>query len=193
MVFFSKAPSIIILKEPVGLRDWLVVVIAFSGIILFFVEQLSANGMLGNVLALFSGLLCALNMVFLRLLSLKSKKIVQFDASLVPLVTVLVGNLVATFLCAPSYGAFGQTSSFTFLVIALLGVFQLGLPFALFSIGIGGISALHAIIYATLEAVLNPIWVILWIGEQPSLYTMLGGGVILLTVIVYAIWNGKSK
>ncbi|KAF0222791.1 MAG: hypothetical protein FD179_1882, partial [Erysipelotrichaceae bacterium] len=46
-------------------------------------------------------------------------------------------------------------------------------------------SATTASIIATLEPILNPIWVFLVIGELPKPLALVGGGIVLLTVLIY--------
>jgi drug/metabolite transporter (DMT)-like permease len=49
------------------------------------------------------------------------------------------------------------------------------------------LSATGAVVTGTLEAVLNPIWVFLGIGERPSAWALLGGGLILGTIVWYSL------
>jgi drug/metabolite transporter (DMT)-like permease len=68
------------------------------------------------------------------------------------------------------------------LTLALMGVVQLGIPYFLFSKGLETISLQEASLIVLIEPVLNPVWVALVVGEMPAPATMVGGGVILLSL-----------
>ena len=66
--------------------------------------------------------------------------------------------------------------------LAVMGVVQLGIPYFLFSKGLETVSLQEASLIVLIEPVLNPIWVALVVGEVPSVATLIGGGVILLSL-----------
>jgi drug/metabolite transporter (DMT)-like permease len=68
-----------------------------------------------------------------------------------------------------------------------LGILQLGVAYFLFNAGMRHLSATAAVVTATLEAVLNPVWVFLGMGERPSAFALLGGTVILVTIVWYSL------
>ena len=57
----------------------------------------------------------------------------------------------------------------------MLGIIQVGLSYILYSLAIEHLSALDGIILPVVEPLLNPVWVALTIGEQPSKFAILGG------------------
>ena len=65
------------------------------------------------------------------------------------------------------------------LALLYLGMFQLGVSWMLFTAGMRYLSATAAIITCMLEAVFNPVWVFLGIGERPSGFALLGGALVL--------------
>ena len=60
-----------------------------------------------------------------------------------------------------------------------MGVVQLGIPYFLFSKGLETVSLQEASLIVLIEPVLNPVWVVLVVGEVPSLAPLAGGGIIL--------------
>jgi len=78
------------------------------------------------------------------------------------------------------------------LIILYLGVFQIGLSFVFFSAAIKHIPALEATLISTLEPVLNPIWVFLFIGEQPGLFALIGGLIVLCGVALNAVSSARA-
>ena len=71
--------------------------------------------------------------------------------------------------------------------MALLGVFQLGLSYALYSALIRSVTALEAILIPVLEPLLNPLWVAIFAGEKPTFWTFAGGAVVIGAVTVRSL------
>ena len=164
-----------LLKEKTTKYDWLTVAVVMGGMALFFVEGLSTQGLLGNVCAVLSGITYAFFVIFMRM---------QKDGS--PLESTLLGNIITAiigipflFLSAPS------TSGWIFLLI--LGVFQLGIPYVLYSAGIKKATALEAVLIAIVEPILNPVLVFLVLGEVPGLYALIGGAIVLVSITLKCV------
>jgi drug/metabolite transporter (DMT)-like permease len=70
--------------------------------------------------------------------------------------------------------------------VALLafGVIQMALPYVLFARGLREIGTAEAGLIALVEPILNPIWVVLCVGERPAFPTLVGG-VFLLSGLAY--------
>jgi drug/metabolite transporter (DMT)-like permease len=64
-------------------------------------------------------------------------------------------------------------------LILYLGIFQLGLAYALFARGLRDVPAVEASLLVLLEPVLNPIWTFLLAGERPGPWALAGGALIL--------------
>ncbi len=77
-------------------------------------------------------------------------------------------------------------------MVAFLGILQIGIPYILFTRGIKFVRALDASLIAMLEPVLNPVWVFLFVGESPSLYTVTGGLIILAAVALQSVFTTRS-
>lgn len=67
-------------------------------------------------------------------------------------------------------------------ILVAFGVVQMAIPYALFARGLREIDAPEATLIALLEPVLNPIWVVLVIGEWPARATLIGGAFLLAGV-----------
>ena len=74
-----------------------------------------------------------------------------------------------------------------------MGIFQLGFGYILFALGIKQTQATTASIIATLEPVLNPIWVFLVLGEKPTILALIGASIVLITVMIYNFIVTKSN
>lgn len=162
-----------ILRERVRWEQWASFPFVGLGMALLFMDKIGGGRLLGNVLAVLSGLAFSFCFVFLRM---------QKDASplesmlLAHWFTVAIGAGVSLFLPAPvlTWKAAGA--------IAVLGVFQIGAAAILFSYAIKRISAVSANLVAVIEPVFNPVWVFLALGERPGLTAIAGGAIIIAAV-----------
>lgn len=162
------------LKEKARTGDWLTIVVVLGGMALFFLDKVDFSGTLGNLAGISSGVTFALMTLFLRK---------QKDAS--PLASLFLGNLIAAAvgLC------FVRTplpQPADWLIMAVLGVVQLGLPYFLLTRAIRHVTAMEACLIPMLEPILNPLWVLLVIGERPGPFALIGGAVVLAGVTARA-------
>jgi drug/metabolite transporter (DMT)-like permease len=68
------------------------------------------------------------------------------------------------------------------LALLFLGVFQIGFAYAFFVKGLQHVTATQASLTGMLEPVANPIWVLLFLGERPSIYAIAGGAIVLAAI-----------
>jgi drug/metabolite transporter (DMT)-like permease len=160
--------------------DWASMVIIFFGMLLFFGDKLSLNGLYGNLLAVLSGITLALLTVSMR---------AQKNGS--PAESILLANIFTAVVGFPFILKEAWTVT-NWLIILYLGVFQIGFSFLFFSIAIKHIPALEATLISTLEPVLNPVWVFLFIGEKPGLFALAGGVIVLGGVALNAISSARA-
>jgi drug/metabolite transporter (DMT)-like permease len=169
-----------LLREKPSRIDWIAMGLIFAGLLLFFGDQLSPEGFYGNILAMLSGVTSAIMMVSFR---------AQKNSS--PEDSVLIASLVIAIFGFPSVLRESWTIT-NWLTVAYLGVFQIGLAFILFTRGIKHIPALEANLIGTLEPILNPVWVFLFLGESMGKSALLGGLVVLAGVLVSAVGSART-
>jgi drug/metabolite transporter (DMT)-like permease len=170
----------LILKEKVALKDWITIAVTLIGVVLFFVDSFSLGGMMGNILAIISGFCFAFFIVCSRQ---------QKEGS--PMETILLGNVVTAVACIPFVinASYDMTS---ILGIVSLGIIQFGIPYVLYGIAIKHIRALDAVMIAVIEPILNPIWVLIFLGEIPGAWAILGG-IIVLAAVTYNCMQSTTK
>lgn len=169
--------SIFILKEKIKLYDIISILLVSVGMVLFFMDDVSGGNQLGNIVAVLSGVALAGSTIAMKF---------QEEGSTVEI--TLMGHMLTTIVCFPFLL---QEPNFTlenFLVIAILGIFQLGIAYILFAIAIRYVTALEAILIMFLEPILNPIWVFIVVGERPSLLALVGGLIVISTVAIRSIY-----
>jgi drug/metabolite transporter (DMT)-like permease len=70
--------------------------------------------------------------------------------------------------------------------VPLMCVMCVAIPFVLVTIAPRFITAAEVNLFFLLETILGPVWVWLVIKEQPSLETIIGGSVIILTIAIHS-------
>ncbi|MEG6584367.1 DMT family transporter [Dendrosporobacter sp. 1207_IL3150] len=159
-----------LLSERADRRDWLTIGVVVAGMIFFFIDKLSGGAMTGNLLAIASGVSFALCIVCLRM---------QKNGS--PHGSILLGNLLTFIISIPFLSGISLSTS-NIVGIIVLGVFQLGLAYVLYSYAIRHINALQATLITTIEPILNPIWVFLVLGEVPGQFAIIGGLIVVSAI-----------
>ncbi|MCA1631853.1 MAG: DMT family transporter [Acidobacteria bacterium] len=186
------APVYILLLEPALFKekyraqDFVVVACCLAGMSLFFVGNLRAQDVEGNVAALGSGVCFA---AFFLLLRSKRAREVNRASS------VIYGNLILFAATLPAFveGAH-KLDARNLAVVAYLGVVQIGVAYTLLTLGIArGVRGLDAGVIGYVEPVLNPVWVFLFLGERPSGWALTGGSIIIAAVIAHTLWKARRR
>jgi len=164
------------LGEKSSLIDWMTIVILLTGLGLFFIDELTLDGFIGNILAIISGMSFAALTLLLRK---------QKDES--PSDSILFGNILTLIIGLPIITTGISIELKPIILVLLLGVFQLGVPYILYTTAIKHVKALDAIIFPIIEPILNPILVFLILGESLGPWSLLGGGMVLGGVIGRAV------
>jgi len=181
---FTAFIGAVLLKERVRLEHVVALVFVAGGMAAMFMDKLGGGGMLGNGLAVLSGLTFSFYFVFMRM---------QKDGS--PLESILLSHALTAavgigatlFLPGPrvTWGAVGA--------VAVLGVVQVGLSAVLFAFAIKRISAVSANLIAVIEPVFNPVWVFLALGEAPGARAIAGGAVIIVAVTAASMISARRS
>jgi len=100
------------------------------------------------------------------------------------IVAAFWGNVLAAAAALPMSLPPPAVRAADWLVIAFLGVFQIGLAYFLLTRGIGGVPALEASLLLLLEPVLNPLWAWLVHGERIGPRVLAGGALILAATLL---------
>ena len=180
----------LLLKEPTRPGDLLFLVVVACGMALFFlggsrVQETAPRPVLGNVLAALSGSTWALTIVGLRWLGRDPR---GGEAS-----AVLGGNLIAALAGLPWLVEVSGIGTRDWLIVAYLGIFQVGLAYVFVMAGLRKLPALEASLLLLLEPVLNPIWAFLVHGETIGRASALGGVVILAATLARALGDVRSR
>ena len=153
--------------------DWITIFILLGGLTLFFLDDLSFDGYLGNALAILSGMSFAALTISLR----KQKNHNPSDS-------ILLGNILTLIIGLPLIISETSFNLHSIILILILGIIQLGVPYILYTTAIKHVTALDAIIFPVIEPILNPILVFFILGETLGPWAFLGGALVLGSVVL---------
>jgi drug/metabolite transporter (DMT)-like permease len=166
-----------LLGEPVSRRTWIAMVVALAGVALM-VGGPGGTSALGQVLTILMSLAFAGVIVITRH---------RRDVSMAP--AMCLSQFVVFALAAP-FSDFGAATAKDTVLLATLGICQIGLGFVFLTVGARLIPAGEVALITLLEIVLGPLWVWLFLSERPSTATLLGGAIVLAAVLLQA--RGES-
>lgn len=159
--------AMLFLKDPVPPRTWLAAGAAAVGIAWMFGSSLEKH-FLGMAIAFLIPVAAAINVVVLRAAAAK--------LDLVP--AVMLGGALSCLIALPFALPISSTAR-DLLLLAFLGVFQLGLPCMLLVLASRALLAPEIALLGLLEVVLGPLWAWLGAGEEPGRATIIGGAIVL--------------
>lgn len=179
---FIMVLSVLFLHQKFHRADVLAVIFTMAGISLFFFDQLTPGHVLGNVVAILSGLFMAL--MYLNLGSCPETERMS---------SILIGQTL-TFLCGVPllFTTHLVFSPLPVLYVVILGVVQLGIPYVLCARASEHCPPLACSLLGALEPLLNPIWVFLFDGEAPGVFALAGGAVVIVTVTLWCIFGQRA-
>lgn len=162
--------SPIVLREPMRSRDVIAIGGALGGMALFFLGKFETQGMAGNGMALLSSVFFAALILSLRREQASSRAAVTW------------GNVFTAVALFPFVMNDLALTTKSLLAFLFLGVFQIGIAYALFVKGLQYVTATQASLTGMLEPVANPVWVLLFLGEKPSFFAIVGAAIVLLAI-----------
>jgi drug/metabolite transporter (DMT)-like permease len=160
--------------------DWLTIAATLGGMVLFFLDRLSAGGLWGNLVAVASGITFAFGMVLLR----RQKEGSPLESIMLSQFLTFLVSIPFLFSGMPGTGGDGPAASGTpavlaWLALAYLGIFQMGLSSILLGYGVRHVTAVQSFLISMIEPIFNPVWVFLLLGEVPGPRSLAGGLLIL--------------
>lgn len=176
------------LKERITLNRVLTVGLSIVGMLFFFIDELSPRQWWGNCVALFSGFTFAGLVLALRR-----------DREHGPLEAVFWGNAInavivlpIAYILEPEF--INQLRTFSaWIGILWLGIFQIGFAYILYIIALKGLPAIEVAILSLIEPVINPTWVFIVNGEVPSYFAVVGGAIILISVLIHNLTSHEVE
>ena len=159
------------LGEPISRRTALAMALALSGIAVMLGAPGEAS-LAGDGLAFVAALAFSVMVVITRW---------RHEVSMAPATCLSQAILVAAFL---PFASPGEISGDDLAWLAALGIGQIGLGFALLTVGARLIPAAQVGLITLLEVVLGPVWVWLALDERPGTLTLVGGTIVIVAIVL---------
>ncbi len=187
LVMLSLAPmiaaiiSFIFLKENPEKKTWIAVTITTFAVIYIFFDSFERGVIKGNLF----GLICAFGMATGAVIIRSAKKV-----NLVP--SAMMGKLFVALIALIFVDNFSLEGK-DLIIIPAMGIFCVAIPFVLITLAPRYITAAEVNLFFLLETILGPLWVWLVIREQPSIETIIGGTIIIVTIAIHSTLALKKK
>ena len=175
--------SVLLFRQKFRTSDIIAVLVTFSGIILFFFDKLDKGNLLGNIVAVFSGMFLSGMYIGMGRTEDENKISITFFGHVFTAVAGMPFILLSENTITPM----------SLIYVIFLGIFQLGIPYILFADASKTCPPLACSLLSAVEPVLNPVWVLIFNGEKPGPYALVGGIIIIATVTIWSIFVRKEE
>ena len=180
LIMVAMAPMLsailaaIFLKEPTNKETWVAIFITFFSVTFIFYDSIQIGNIVGDLFGFVTALGLAINANLARFAK---------DRDLVP--SAVIGKLVVAIFAFFFVENFDLVAADK-IIVPLMCIMCVAIPFVLVTIAPRYISAPEVNLFFLLEVILGPIWVWLIIKEQPSVQTIIGGIVIIITIALHS-------
>ena len=186
LVMIATAPMLsailaaVFLKENPDKNTWIAILITFLAVVYIFFDSFKLGNFFGDIFGLITALGLAVGANIIR--SVRDKDLVPAAVIGKFLVAIFalffVDNLILQ----------GRDN----IIVPLMCIMCVGIPFVLVTIAPRFITAAEVNLFFLLETIIGPIWVWLIIKEQPSIETIYGGILIIITIAVHSFYKLKK-
>jgi len=170
------------LKEKINLITFISIILGMSGVLLIVGSSLSIQSseqFMGNIVAFIMPISFAILVVIIRKYPNVDMVPAQFTAGIL---AAIIGYFIAGKLSISPHDLF---------LAAMAGFFQIGFGFILITIGSQTTpSAVVGVLMLT-EAVFGPLWAWLFINEIPPMSVLIGGGIIIFSILFQSFYGKK--
>ena len=187
LVMIAMAPMLsailgaIFLKEPPDKKTWIAIGITFLAAVYIFYDSLQLGNIYGDILGLITALGLAVGAVTIR--SAKKKNLVP---------AAVVGKMFVAIFAIFFVESFVLEQK-DLIIVPLMCLMCVAIPFVLVTIAPRFIPAEEVNLFFLLETIIGPLWVWLIIKEQPSIETIQGGLIIILTIAIHSFLKLKKS
>ncbi|MDD6089416.1 MAG: EamA family transporter [Clostridiales bacterium] len=172
----------LIYKTRIRREDLTVVIFTMLGIALFFFDQLKPGYIFGNFVAIAAGMFMA--GMYMAVGDLEGEA--RFSAIMIGQFLTFIFGLPAILVTRPEFTATATLS------IIILGVFQLGIAYILYVKSTKYCPPLACCLLGAVEPLLNPVWVLIFDGEKPGIFALIGGITVILSVTLWCVRGGQK-
>jgi drug/metabolite transporter (DMT)-like permease len=182
-----------VLRERTGWREGVACAGVLLGLLMFFGDRLaisSDRAQTGNALAFVSSLAAAAVVLALRR-NLRDRSPETSASTVSPVIAFAAGNALTAIACSPWMFTNMPHDLPTWALLAAAGCLQTGISYVLYGMAVAWLTALESSLVSTLDPILNPVWVLLATGERPSRVAVVGGVLVIGSVVLLAAPRGS--
>ncbi len=187
LVMIAMAPMLsailgsIFLKEVPDRKTWVAIIITLISVTYIFHDSIEMGNFYGDLFGIITAFGLACNAVIARYAK---------NRDLVP--SAVIGKLCVAVFAFFFVDTFALVDT-DLIFVPLMCVMCVAIPFVLVTIAPRFIPAEEVNLFFLLETIIGPFWVWLVINEQPSIETIQGGVVIILTIAIHSFLKLKKK
>jgi drug/metabolite transporter (DMT)-like permease len=187
LVMIAMAPMMsailgaIFLKEMPDRKTWVAIIITFMSAVYIFYDSLKLGSIYGDILGFVTALGLAIGAVTIR--SAKKKNLIP---------AAVVGKMCVALFAMFFIESYNLVERDLF-IVPLMCVMCVAIPFVLVTIAPRFIPAEEVNLFFLLETIIGPFWVWMVIKEQPSIETIQGGTIIILTIAIHSFLKLKKS
>lgn len=168
--------SFFFLHKKIEKKDIIFTIVMMCGMVLFFMDDLSAGNMAGNAVAILSGVAMALSNMYAYYSGVD-----VCEYSMINCLIAAAAGLIALPFDVP------QLTLLSGSAILFYGIFCSAIPIILFARGAPHVEPLGISMLLMIEPICGPIWVALAVHEIPGKTALAGAGIVLLALIVNSL------
>ena len=175
--------SALIFRQKFLTSDIMTVIATFAGIAVFFVGSLGKPKVAGDIVAVLSG--AFMGSMYIAVGKTRDEEKMS---------GILFGHLLTALIGIPFCFFTDNTYTGTSIIaILVLGIVQLGIPYILYALASVNCPPLACSLIAAVEPLLNPFWVFLFNGENPGIFSIIGGIIVISAVTVQCILQDRRS
>lgn len=179
---FIMLISAVLFRQRFKPLDYITVLLTLSGIAVFFVSGLRDGHLAGDLVGVLAGVFMAGMYISVN----RTDKTAKMSG-------IFFGQVLTAVVGIPFiFFTQGTMSSVAVISIVVLGVVQIGIPYILLALASNHCPPLACSLIGALEPLLNPVWVFIFIGERPGVFSIIGGIIVIVGVTTQCILQDRK-
>ncbi len=174
--------SAVLFRQKFKSTDYITVLLTFCGIAVFFISSLRDGHIFGDIVSVLAG-------VFMAGMYLSVSRANGAEK----MSGIFYGQVLTAVIGIPFiFFTEGTLSPTAVAAVIILGVVQIGIPYILLALASNHCPPLACSLIGALEPLLNPLWVLIFTGEHPGIFSIIGGIIVIGAVTAQCILQDKK-
>ncbi len=162
--------------------DHITVLLTFCGIAVFFVSGLHDGHLAGDIVGILAG-------VFMAGMYVSVGRMDQTEK----MSGIFFGQVLTAVIGIPfMFFTEVNVTPVAVISIVILGVLQIGIPYILLALATNHCPPLALSLIGALEPLLNPVWVLIFDGERPGVFSIIGGVIVITAVTTQCVLQDRK-